>query len=250
MQSVAGVFVRRADAERATAAVTSLGIPRDRVAMLTPGADTRQVPTAEGEQPGMGAALGAVTGVATGLPVGAAVALLVPGVGPVIASGLIGATLLGTGGAAVGASLERSLTGGLPRDELFVYEDALRQGHSVVIALVDDSALADRVRSLLAEAGAESIDAARDRWWLSLRGAEQERYVDGPHAFERDEALYRCGFEAALGGAVRGRSWEDAVGELRARHGTDCDAPAFRRGWERARGYRKDHHDPDLRKTA
>jgi hypothetical protein len=198
----------------------------------------------------MGAALGAVTGAATGLPLGAAVSLLVPGVGGVIAFGLIGAVLLGAGGAAVGATLEEALTQGLPRDELFVYEDALRRGHSVVIALVEDDEVAETVRATLTSAGAESIDAARERWWLGLRSAEQERYVDGPHGFERDEALYRRGLEAALGAGARGRTWEESLGGLRGRHGADCDTGAFRRGWDRGQAYQRDVGGPRLRKSA
>jgi hypothetical protein len=237
MQSVAGVFVRRADAERAAAALESLGIPRDRITLLTPGADTRRVPTDDGERPGIGAALGSVPGAALGFPLGAAVSLLIPGVGPVIASGLIGAVLLGAGGAAVGATLEESLVAGLPRDELFVYEDALRRGHTVVIALIEDEALADAARGTLAEAGAETIDAARERWWLGLRSAEEEQYAEGRPAFERDEVLYRRGFEAALGGEARGHAWNESVERLRARHGADADTTAFRRGWERGQSY-------------
>ena len=251
MQAVAGVFVARADAQRAAAMLESLGIPHDRVTVLAPGGDARRVPTDEGERPGMGAALGAVTGAAAGFPMGAAVTLLVPGVGAVIASGMIGAMLLGAGGAAVGAALEESLVTGLPRDELFLYEDALRQGHTVVIALVEDEALTEAARARLAEAGAESIDAAREHWWIGLRSAEQEQYAGGPHAFERDEALYRRGFEAALGPDARGRAWDEALAGLRARHGADCDRPAFRRGWERGQAYRRDlGAGPDLRKSA
>ncbi|HEX6210371.1 MAG TPA: hypothetical protein VF136_06320 [Methylomirabilota bacterium] len=250
MQTAAGVFVRRADAERAAAALASGGVPRDRITLLAPGDDTRRVPTDEGEPAGMGAALGAVTGAATGLPLGAAVSLLVPGVGVVIASGLIGAVLLGAGGAAVGATLEESLTRGLPRDELFVYEDALRRGHSVVIAVLEDDALAETARSILTAAGAESVDAAREHWWLGLRSAEQEQYADGPHVFERDEALYRRGFEAALGGEARGHTWEEALDGLRRRHGADCDRAAFRRGWDRGHAYRRAVGGPDLKKTA
>lgn len=251
MQAVAGVFVARAEAERAAATLESLGISRDRVTVLAPGGDARRVPTDEGERPGMGAALGAVAGAASGFPVGAALTLLVPGVGAVIASGVIGALLFGAGGAAVGAALEESLATGLPRDELFFYEDALRRGHTVVIALVDDEALVEVARTRLAEAGAETIDAARERWWIGLRSAEQEQYVDGPHAFERDEALYRRGFEAALGADGRGRAWDDSLAGLRVRHGADCDRPAFRRGWERGQRYHRDlGAEPDLRKSA
>jgi len=250
MQVVAGVFVRRADAERAAAALVAGAVPRDRVTLLAPGGDTRRLPTDDGEPAGMGAALGAVTGVATGFPLGAAVSLLVPGVGAVIAFGLIGAIVLGAGGAAVGATLEASLTRGLPRDELFVYEDALRRGHSVVIALLEDDVVAETARATLTSAGAESVDAAREHWWLGLRSAEQERYVDGPHVFERDEALYRRGFEAALGADARGRTWEEALESVRGRHGADCDTSAFRRGWERGQAYQREVGGRRLDRTA
>jgi hypothetical protein len=241
MQTVAGVFARRADAERAAAGLEAIGIARDRITLVTPGGDARQVPTDEGEQPGMGAAVGAVVGAATGaavgFPLGAAVTLLVPGVGPVIASGLIGAVLLGVSGATVGATLEESLIAGMPRDELFVYEDALRRGHSVVVALLEDDHLADGARRVLTTAGAETIDAAREQWWLGLRAAEREHYAAGPVAFERDEVLFRRGFEAALDPDGRGRTWAEAASSLRATHGPDVDAPAFRHGWERGQFY-------------
>jgi hypothetical protein len=255
MQTVAGVFHRHPDAERAVAALEALGVQRDRLALLKPGADARRVPTDEGEAPGTGAALGAVvggaTGAAVGLPLGAAMTLLIPGVGPVIASGIIGAILLGAGGAALGATLEQSLVTGLPRDEVFVYEDALRRGYAVVVALVEPAALADTVRDTLAAAGAESIDAARERWWLGLRSAERERYAEGPVAFERDEVLYRRGFEAALGVDGRGRPWGEALPALRERYGADIDAPAFRHGWERGQRYARELEAAlGLRKTA
>jgi hypothetical protein len=255
MQTVAGVFSRRDHAERAAAELEALGIPRDRITLLAPGTEPRRVPTDEGEPPGIGTALGAVvggaTGAAVGFPLGAAVTLLVPGVGAVIASGLIGAVLLGAGGAAVGATLEESLMTGLPRDELFVYEDALRQGRSVVVALVENTELAPRARDTLARAGAETTDAARERWWLGLRSAEQERYAEGAAAFLRDEALYRRGFEAALAAETRGRAWAEALPQLRAGHGADTDTPAFRRGWERGQLHlRALGYDVDLRKSA
>jgi hypothetical protein len=255
MQAVAGVFAGRSDAERAAAGLHEIGIPRDRISLLMPGVDARAVPTDEGEPPGIGAALGAVVGgaagAAVGLPLGAAATLLVPGVGAVIASGLIGAVLLGAGGATVGATLEESLVSGLPRDELFLYEDALRRGHAVVLALVDDEAMAGAARTTLARAGAESIDAARERWWLGLRSAQRELYADGDAAFAHDEVLFRRGFEAALGAGTRGRTWAEALPELRARHGATVDDPAFRRGWERGQAYQRDLGiGPGLRKIA
>ncbi len=128
MKSVVGIFNSLADVRRGAAILRALGIPEHRISVLAPGTkDTEveaRIPTADTEQPGMGQALGgtvgAALGVAGGLEAGAAVAsMLVPGVGPVLAIGLIGAALLGTGGAFVGATageaLEERIVKGLPR---------------------------------------------------------------------------------------------------------------------------------------
>src|SRR5256885_5802830 len=137
METVAGIFKERADAERAVAQLRSIGIEDDRINFLTPGTTEAEleatVPTSDTEQPGMGGAMGGAVGgalgVAGGATIGAAAAsLFVPGVGPVIAAGLLGAALLGAGGAATGAiagdAMEDAAVPGLPHDELFIYEDA------------------------------------------------------------------------------------------------------------------------------
>jgi len=247
MRTVAGVFVRRADAERAAAGLESLGIPRDRITLLAPGGDARRVPTDEGERSGIGAALGAVTGAATGFPLGAAVTLLVPGVGAVIASGLIGAVLLGAGGAAIGATLEESLVTGLPRDELFFYEDALKQGRLVLIVQVENDDDAEIVRAALEAAGADSVDAARDAWWVGLRDDEARAYAERGGDFEADEPMYRHGFEAALMPFVRGRGYDVVLVELRRMYPEDCQADAFRCGFERGQTWDASRRRPEDR---
>jgi hypothetical protein len=256
MQIVAGTFASRGDAERGAAQLEALGVRRDRITLLSPGTDPhRAVPVDDGERAGMGKAIGAVvgagTGAAVGFPLGAAVTMMIPGIGPIIASGVIGALLFGAGGAAVGATLEESLVAGVPHDDLFVYEDALRSGRSVVIALVEDDTLADRARSTLAAAGAESTDAARERWWIGLRSAEQEHYASGAAAFDRDELVFRRGFEAALAPNARACTWEEAWPDLRARHADVIDVPAFRHGWERGQDYNREFgFGTGLRKSA
>jgi hypothetical protein len=232
MKSVAGIFTSRDAAERAVHRLASSGISRDRLTLLTPGTDGRRlsaVPIDEGEAPGMGAAIGAVAGAATGagvgLPIGAAVSLIVPGIGPIIAFGLLGAALFGAGGAAIGNALENTLTQGVPRDDLFVYEDALRAGQSVVIALVEDETEAMRARDVLRELGALDLDTARDRWWSSLPEAERGRFEPV------EEHAYRCGFEAA--------QWCDNRENVRPLHGDVIDAPAFQRGFQSGHDYRR-----------
>ena len=248
MSTVAGIFNSRADAERAAGRLREAGVAEDRISLLTPGTTQEQldeVPTTETEQPGMGAALGGAVGgalgVAGGLHLGAAASLLIPGVGPVLAAGLVGAALLGAGGAATGAALggalEDSMARGLPHDELFVYEDALRRGRSVVIAVADDDERADVARGVLTRAGAESVDAAREKWWLGLRDAEEAEYTVDGGDFGADEPIYRRGFEAALHPRARERSYEEDAERLRECYGEECREGAFRRGYERGRRY-------------
>src|SRR6185436_12254384 len=112
--------------------LADLGVRDDEVNVLAPGISDRSVvPADEGEQPGTGTAIGAVVGAATGaslgLPLGAAIAsMVIPGIGPIIAAGALGAAIFGAGGAAVGHALEDTMTYGLSRDELAFYKEALR----------------------------------------------------------------------------------------------------------------------------
>jgi outer membrane lipoprotein SlyB len=243
-----GVFKTRADAERGIERVLMMGVHREQINLLTPDSSDQKiasVPVSDSEQPGMGPAVGTVVGgalgTAGGFGAGAAIAsLLVPGVGPILAGGLLGASLLGLGGAATGAAAGEMIedqVSGLPHDELFVYEDALRQGRTVVIVEPEDESSAEAVRKALADAAAESIDAAREQWWIGLRSAEQESYIAEGGDFARDEPYYRKGFEAAQAPAVRGKSYEEALDYLTRRHQISVINPAFRRGYERGREY-------------
>jgi hypothetical protein len=176
--------------------------------------------------------------------IGAAlVSLLVPGVGPVIAAGVIGAALFGLGGAAAGAAagskLEESVEG-LPHDELYVYEDALRKGRSVIIVTADDGAQIETARGVLAaQPGVESIDAAREDWWVGLRDAEEAEYTGQGRDFKTDEAIYRRGFEASQHPHLRGKSYEEAVERLRERYSDAYEAEPFRHGYERGQNYQR-----------
>ena len=50
-----------------------------------------------------------------------------------------------------------------------VYEQALRTGRVVVLVQTPDEHDADIVRASFEASGAESVDAARDAWWIGLR---------------------------------------------------------------------------------
>jgi hypothetical protein len=105
---------------------------------------------------------------------------------------------------------------GLPEDEIFVYEDALRKGRSVVIALSDSTGTAALLSDILKAEGAETIDAARDQWWIGLRSAEQNHYAATGRNFTDDEKFYRLGFEAALHARMRCREFDQVSAEMSA----------------------------------
>jgi len=249
MQTVVGIFTARAAAEQATEQLCRLGIARDQIHFLVPGASLdrpEQVPTSETEQPGMGPALGGVVGGAVGASSGMMTATvlsaLVPGIGTVTAIGLAALSLLGLVGGAVagavaGGALEDALANGLPKAEIYVYKDALRRGRTVLIALVEDDDQATAARAALQQAGAESLDAARAQWWVGTRDAEAEAYHATGGDFAKDEDVYRRGFEAALRTEVAGKPYKEAVEYIRVRDVGVYDTEAYRRGYERGRAY-------------
>jgi len=241
MITVAGVFRSRERAQSAAVDLRQTGLRH--INLLIPG-DTAshlsEVPTSEGEQPGMGKAVGSVLGGALGMAAGielgaAAATILIPGVGPVVAIGIAAAALLGVGGAvggaAAGAALEKDSTIGLPADELFVYKDALKQGRSVIFVQAQNDDEAAEAHAVLTSAGAESIDAAREEWWIGLRSAEKEHYHTLGGDFEKEEPDYRRGFEAAL--RHNGAGTPDRAASA-----------AYRRGYERGTAYHHQHRAP------
>jgi hypothetical protein len=252
MEAVTGIFETRSDAERAVQQVRARGIPADQITLLTPGTadqirkEVEAVPIDTTEQPGMGGAIGALMGGGVGLAGGAVLMALIPGVGAVTALGLLGAGILAaagaTAGAAAGDKVENSMTEGLPEDEIFVYEDALRKGHSVVVALAEDDASASAVRDALKQEKAESIDAARDQWWTGLRSTEESRYHESGRNFSEDEQFFRLGFQAAMHARTRCLEFDQVSAAMDAAledvekqfPGADVEAP-FTKGYQRGR---------------
>lgn len=248
MKTTAGVFRSRQAAKSTAVELLRSGFSRDQVNVLFPGASEEEVhslPASDMEQPGIGNAIGgmvgAAVGVAGGFELGLGVTALIPGVGPVIAAGMLGAAILGTGGFLAGAELggtaDEKATEGIPADEIFFYEDALRQGRSIVILLANDDGEQQRGRDILARAGAESIDAARETWWVGIRDAEAEHYRSLGRNFEQDQDIYRAGFEAALRRVCRGKSMDEAADCLKWWYPNVWDSEAFRLGFQRGRAY-------------
>lgn len=255
MKTVAGVFLTREQAVKGVSELRSAGVPNAQISLVTPQTTEKELeklPKMEAEQPGMGKAMGAVVGGAVGTAGGFELAAalagsMVPGIGPLIALGTFGGAIVGalTGGT-LGGKLDAKLSEGLPEDELFVYEDALRQGRTVVIAEVDP-ALEEMARGAMDRAGAETIDRAREMWWIGLRDVEKEHYTADGGDFDRDEPAYRDGFEAAQHSWTRGRDYGELKKELHEFYPVVYDMPAFKHGFERGRKYRQERMTAEMR---
>jgi len=147
---------------------------------------------------------------------------------------------LGVGGAATGAvageATEEFLGEGLPHEDLFVYEDALRKGHSVVVAKVDDGD-ESRTKEIMQRHRSLDVDELTDNWWQEHQNAERTSYQAQGGDFDRDEESYRRGFQAALHGKYRGKPFDDVQQELRNSYDEQQLDSAFRQGYERGRRY-------------
>ena len=246
MEAVSGVFQSRKDAENAINELRRAGIPDNRIGLVTPGAGDDELeaglPVTDTERPGMGRAMGAAVGGAMGAAGGATLGLamatfVIPGVGPVIAFGMLGAALMGvagaTAGAAVGDTIEEELGEGVPHEDLFLYEDALRHGNSVVIAHAESEDQADRAEEIFNRSSALDLDELRENWWNELRDGERSHYHRDARDFDQDEDKYRRGFQTALHPKHRGKAFTDIEQNLRtAQTEAELDT-AFRSGYER-----------------
>jgi hypothetical protein len=231
MRTVTGVFASQSDAQNAMAEIRSAGAHDDRITLLTPG---NQLPSPSDATPGL-----------AGAPLSRSA--IIPGVGPVTAVGRLGAAVLASAGATIPSpaaeNTESPATETLLEAEIFVYEDALRRGHSVLVALPTDETEAARLRELL-QSSSENVDTAREQWWTGLRSAEEKHYSVHGRNFRDDEFFYRLGFEAALHARTRCKEYDQTLGEMDAGiedlekqfPGREVAEP-FSHGYERGRDY-------------
>jgi hypothetical protein len=231
-----GVFRAVSRAREGIDRLRRLGYTEDLITILAPRSPRSEIErgrATDAEQEGMGPALaGAIAG---GLGLGLGIALVVPGVGPITAAGAVAAGLLAAGGgAAPGAALEApSLAGFLPADELYVYTDALAKGRSVVLVSTDGHA--NEAWRALEEAGAESIDTAREDWWVGIRDAERLEHSSGNEwaIAEDGESPFRRGYEAATRLLSRGTSEMEVAALVQDEFPGLASERAFLRGYRR-----------------
>lgn len=134
-QTVVGVFADPDDAEGALTALRAADFASEQVSVVAKDTQTSRdmvASTEMGADAGAGAGTGVVLGGLTGGVIGWLVgigALAIPGIGPVVAAGVLATTLGGAAvGAAAGGLIGALVDLGVPEEEAGAYEESVRQG--------------------------------------------------------------------------------------------------------------------------
>lgn len=191
-ETVVALFDDQAAAERGIQSLTAAGFRDQQIGVaMRDKAQQQQLTEGTGTQAAEGAAAGALGGGALGGIVGLLAgvgALVIPGIGPIIAGGALASTLAGAGiGAAAGGLLGALAGMGVPDEDARHFERGFQQGG--VLVTVEAGGDSVRARQALMASGADlgqtshtSGDAlvreAGDGGEESWRGHER-RYNDG-----------------------------------------------------------------------
>ena len=135
-RAVVAVFQDRMAAERAVDALEQAGFGHDHIGFALRGAEDvagGMITDSVGTKDGKGAVTGAVTGGMLGGVLAAAVSLLIPGVGPIVAGGVLASFFGGAiAGTAVGG-IFGAMTGlGVSEDEAKFYDKEFQSGRAIV----------------------------------------------------------------------------------------------------------------------
>jgi hypothetical protein len=202
MNTVIGLFDYYSNADKAVQALKDYGVDGSRISVVARDNDTL---SQEGSAAATGATAGAATGAATGGLLGLMAglsALIIPGIGPVIATGTLasaiattlGMTAIGAGvGAATGGLLGALVDLGFPHEEAEFYAEGVKRG-GILVSVQTDEQNAEQIGEILRGAGAVDQNTRRQTWqnagWTSFD--ESENIVDAEdEEVETDEESYR-----------------------------------------------------------
>ena len=138
---VVGVFADQGQARQSLHELHQAGFPDEHIGFLVrdEAMSPREGTTEKlGEETEIDATSGAVTGGVLGGVIGAAAALLIPGLGPALAGGIlttVGGAILG---AATGGFIATLTQMGVPEEEARSYEEAFHAGRTIVIVQAED----------------------------------------------------------------------------------------------------------------
>ncbi|NOT57712.1 MAG: hypothetical protein HOP18_24165, partial [Deltaproteobacteria bacterium] len=140
-------------------------------------------------------------------------------------------------GGVVGNAVQETYAPAVPLEDIFIYEEALRQGAWLLIIQPSDDVSAQMARSTLTTHGAMLTGDAWRLWWQGISGNEAAAYgTASVTAFAQIEDEYYRGFQAALAGRLRGKSPEEQESLVQESYGAAAQAPPFQQGF--ARGHR------------
>lgn len=159
-KALVGVFSTRADAHNTINQLMEAGFGADNVGFASRESsdDIGDVPVEEVEDLQEDASSGAVAGVAGGAAVGgllgAGAALLIPGVGPMVAAGILAAGV--AGGAFAGGLYGPFMNMGATEEEAHYYDQEFKAGASIVT--VHAGGREDEVRDIMRANNVKNID--------------------------------------------------------------------------------------------
>jgi len=166
-KSVFGIYLARGATASALTSLKNSGFSNSDISVLLPdNIGSKELATEKSTKAPTGAAIGAGSGAAIGGALGwlAGVgALIVPGIGPVIAAGPIIATLAGIGvGGALGGFTGALIGVGIPEYEAKKYEGRLLEGGILVAIHCETAEEIERAKRTLEVTGAEDISSSRE----------------------------------------------------------------------------------------
>lgn len=166
--AVFGIYANRQAAEDAIGNLRSAGFRSTDVSLLLPEnpgtkdlAHEKHTKAPEGAATGgfAGGIAGGVLGWLTGIG-----ALMIPGLGPLIAAGPIVAALAGAGAVGALGGIVGALAGlGIPEYEARRYEGRIREGGVLLSVHCDNREWVKRAKQMLGETGAQDIAAATEK---------------------------------------------------------------------------------------
>ena len=173
-RTAVGYFHDRPAADAAYEELLRRGFSRDDISVMARGAEGGPGLADSGEHvtPGQGAALGGLTGLLVGTA-----AMLIPGIGPLVAVGpivaaLTGAVTGGVTGALVGGVAGALVDAGVHEDEARYYDERFREG-GVLLTVRTDDMRHNEVRAALERHGGDVRGGAGAAGAEGTRGTAQ-----------------------------------------------------------------------------
>ena len=191
-RTVSKLYDSYSQAQRAVEALEQAGFSSSEVSLISRYRDDNTLAD-DASGTTTGATAGAVVGGGTGLLAALGV-IAIPGIGPLVAAGVLATTLVGAAGGSVVGGLIGALTDyGVSEEDAHVYSEAVRRGSSLVTVRTDDdrSAKADAIlnahtpvdvgqrRQAYMKSGWSKYDPASKGYTAEEIRKERERYLRG-----------------------------------------------------------------------